>query len=104
MKNQVLNPKQIPPPIEWCVTYGTSIGLDESDGEEFFDHHETRGWQLSGRIPMRNWQSAMRTWKRNKARFSGCFGGNNPAHLAGMEPGERSNPGEQPPSLGDEFA
>lgn len=85
-----MNPKQIPPLIEWCVTYGTSIGLTESDSEDFFDHHEARGWQFPGRVPMRNWQAAMRTWKRKKSQFSGCFGGNDPAHLAGVEPEQRT--------------
>lgn len=45
------------------------IGLTKEDGEEFFLHHEARGWNLrSG--PMVCWKSALETWKRNKAKFA----------------------------------
>lgn len=44
--------------MEFCV----QIGLQESDGEWFFNKCEGCGWLNSGR-PIRDWKSTLRSWK-----------------------------------------
>ena len=34
------------------------------DPDSFLDYYETRGWML-GKVKMKNWQAAVRTWERN---------------------------------------
>jgi hypothetical protein len=57
-------PKFTPPTIDECKAYATEIKLPATEVEKFFDHYEACGWRV-GMKPMKNWQSAMRNWKRN---------------------------------------
>lgn len=43
--------------------YASSIGFS-LDGEHFVDYYTTRGWKI-GAAAMKDWKSAVRTWKRN---------------------------------------
>lgn len=40
--------------------------LDEKtrlmEAEKFFNHYESNGWLLGGKVPMRNWKAACRSW------------------------------------------
>lgn len=59
------------PPTHADVTaYGREIGFD-IDGEQFVDYYTTRGWVLSNGRQMRDWQAAVRTWKRNHRQRHG---------------------------------
>jgi len=41
-------------------------GLDEKtrlvEAEKFFNHYESNGWCLAGKVPMRNWKASCRSW------------------------------------------
>lgn len=52
------------PTIEAMRLYAAKLGLPESEASRCFDHYESNGWLVGGK-PMRNWQAAMRNWKRN---------------------------------------
>lgn len=63
-----------PPKIDAVCEYGLQIGLTRQSSEHFFDHFESNGWRVGGKSPMKNWQSAMRNWKRNETKFGGNGG------------------------------
>jgi len=44
--------------------YAKSIEFD-LNGEEFCDYYDSKGWKI-GKTPMKNWEAAVRTWKRNR--------------------------------------
>jgi len=52
------------PTPEAVAEYGKQIGF-QIDGQAFVDHYEARGWKYKGGLAMKNWQAAVRTWKRN---------------------------------------
>lgn len=49
---------------DYCEQRGNNI-----DPEMFFDHYEANGWMV-GRNPMKNWQAAVRTWEKQRYRYS----------------------------------
>lgn len=55
--------KKIPPTPEQVTAYSASIGYP-LDGAEFCDSYAAKGWMV-GRTKMKDWQSAVRNWKRN---------------------------------------
>lgn len=58
------------PELSEIVGYGETIGLPQGECEAFRDHHKARGWVPSGsRTQMKDWRAALRTWKRNRAKF-----------------------------------
>ena len=60
--------KFIVPTVEEVVEYGAEIGLPKTESEQFRDHHEARGWELTtGK--MKDWKAALRTWRRNWKKF-----------------------------------
>ena len=44
-------------------------GESARQAEAFINHHAARGWML-GRVKMKDWRAAARTWKMNFERFS----------------------------------
>lgn len=52
---------QQPTPQE-VTEYAAEIGF-ALDGEAFCDFYISKGWKV-GQTPMKNWQAAVRTWKR----------------------------------------
>lgn len=44
--------------------YASKIGLPATEINSFYDYYEANGWKV-GRNPMKNWQAAMRNWKKN---------------------------------------
>ena len=63
-----MNKKTIPPKLEWVQEYCQTSGY-AIDADHFFDHHEARGWYL-GKVKMKDWQAAVRTWVRHDKRFN----------------------------------
>lgn len=53
-----------PTPAE-VTEYAASLGYQLA-GEQFCDYYESKGW-LIGKSPMKSWQAAVRTWKRNNS-------------------------------------
>lgn len=37
---------------------------NQVDPQRFFDHYESKGWKV-GKVPMKNWRSAVHTWEKN---------------------------------------
>lgn len=73
---QIKRVNGIPPDPKDVHDYGLSIGLVADQSDAFIDHHESRGWML-GKVKMRDWKAALRTWKRNGKQFNQ----NNHAHI-----------------------
>jgi hypothetical protein len=44
---------------EYCIERKNSI-----DPEKFVDHNTARGWML-GKVKMKDWKAAVRTWEKN---------------------------------------
>jgi hypothetical protein len=44
--------------------YASKIGLPVTEINPFFDYYESNGWRV-GKNPMKDWQAAMRNWKKN---------------------------------------
>ena len=42
----------------------------ETEAEKFFNHYESNGWLLGGKVPMRNWKAACRSWVAKIPYFS----------------------------------
>lgn len=61
------------PTQDQCVFYGASIALSREESEKFFDYQESSGWKV-GTKPMKDWQAAMRTWKRGVGKFDKASG------------------------------
>lgn len=59
----------IPPTVEqvmaYCLERGKSI-----DAEEFVDHYTANGW-MAGRVKMKDWKAAVRTWERKEYQTFG---------------------------------
>lgn len=75
---QIKRVNGIPPDPKDVHDYGLSIGLVADQSDAFIDHHESRGWML-GKVKMRDWKAALRTWKRNGHQFKASNGNGNGA-------------------------
>jgi hypothetical protein len=61
------------PSIDELTAYAASIGFSGFDPEQFHDYYESCGWVVGrARKPMRNWQAAVRTWRRMRAEWAGA--------------------------------
>lgn len=55
--------RDIPPTPEQVTAYSASIGYP-LDGQAWCDSYAAKGW-LVGKAKMKDWQAAVRNWKRN---------------------------------------
>lgn len=62
------------PTAAQCELYAAKIGLPMSEVAKFIDYYESKGWKV-GKTPMKNWQAAMRNWKRNWEASRGNING-----------------------------
>ncbi len=53
-----------PPLPDEVTAYSAEIGYP-LDGEGWCDSYAQKGWMV-GRVPMKDWKSAVRNWKRNR--------------------------------------
>ena len=53
----------VKPSAQDVTAYSQSLGY-RLDGSAFCDFYESKGWKV-GNTPMRSWQAAVRTWKKN---------------------------------------
>lgn len=60
----------VKPTAQQVTDYALSIGFN-LDGGYFCDYYETRGWELKRNQPMKKWEAAVSTWKRNAEKFGG---------------------------------
>jgi hypothetical protein len=60
-----------PPTLEQLRAYAAEISYTDFDPTAFLDHYEMVGWVCGRhRTPMRNWQAAVRTWRRLSGQWS----------------------------------
>lgn len=76
--------------------YASSIGFDSFDPSRFLDHYESNGWRV-GKNPMKNWQAAVRTWKKTSFHIGG--GSKPPFKFSKTTPEQAAN--YQPPTTDD---
>ena len=57
-----MNKRFVKPDPAAVTAYALSIGFRQ-DGEQFCDYYQSRGWMV-GKCPMKDWQAAVRNWKR----------------------------------------
>lgn len=62
------HPDAIPPNDKYLFGYADEIGMAESEVAKWFDHHTARGWML-GKVKMKDWRAALRTWKANGEKW-----------------------------------
>lgn len=60
----------IPPNLQQVKTEANLLGMTDSDAEGFHDHFSSNGWKVGGKTRMVDWLASLRTWKRNKGKFS----------------------------------
>ena len=53
----------IPPTVEQVKAYCLQR-RNNVDAEAFVDHYTSKGWVV-GKVKMKNWEAAVRTWERN---------------------------------------
>jgi hypothetical protein len=62
--------RELPPSLEAVADYAKRIGLDENEAKKFFNYFEANGWRIAGHSPMKNWHSAMNSWKLREKDFA----------------------------------
>ena len=63
-KDIYISPRNIiPPTLEMVSRYCTERN-NGVDPQKFIDWYEARGWQV-GKVKMKDWQAAVRTWEKN---------------------------------------
>jgi hypothetical protein len=55
----------IPPTPEEVTAYSAEIGYP-LNGQKWCDAYEAKGWMISGKNKMKNWQAAVRNWRDNR--------------------------------------
>jgi hypothetical protein len=68
----------VKPELPELIAYMQSQGLSspEEEAATFFDRYEAGGWMV-GKSPMKDWQAAVRNWKRNQPKFRAGGGNGN---------------------------
>ncbi len=86
----VLKKKFIKPTIEECVEFSKEISIPTAEGEKFFHYQESKGWKV-GSEPMKNWKSAMQTWKGNLGSFTSKLENKQPNQkkISQLKPGDK---------------
>lgn len=90
----VVGARTIPPTVEGVAAYCRERG-NSVDPEAFVAYYEARGWML-GKVRMKNWQAAVRTWEKNNFPRNGqpeLFSGIR-KFVNGRDPDEK-HPGDQ---------
>lgn len=57
------------PELPELEAYAQEIGLPVTEIPAFVDHYNSNGWKIGGRSPMKDWQAALRNWKRNHDKW-----------------------------------
>lgn len=58
-----------PPTLQDVKDYFLDLGVTGKDAEKFFDYHTSKGWVV-GKVNMKDWQAAGRTWIRNSSEWN----------------------------------
>ena len=79
------NATTIPPKRTDVERYKTEIDFPKLDVDEFMDYYEVRGWK-TGKNKMKNWQAAIRTWKRSYLKRNDLISDNQGSGLTECTP------------------
>jgi polyhydroxyalkanoate synthesis regulator phasin len=61
------------PTVEEIKEYMVEKGEFNADqAEAFFDYHESKGWKV-GKVAMKDWKAAVRTWIRNSRAWGSRY-------------------------------
>ena len=66
LKDNSITKRFVKPTLEELREYMESIGMNDVS-HKFFDFYESKGWMI-GKNKMRDWKSAVRTWKPNNLK------------------------------------
>jgi hypothetical protein len=74
------------------ASYFVEIGSSKAEARKFYDHHTARGWML-GRVKMKDWQAAARTWHSMEGQFQNgaAYPDPKPADVTANAMEERAN-------------
>jgi len=67
---ETLMARFIKPTVEEIKAYAVEV-FPQLDVGRFYDHYEMVGWVVGKNKPMKNWQAAVRLWKRNYEEWTG---------------------------------
>lgn len=70
----------------YCAERHNSI-----DAEHFYDHYEANGWKIGGKIPMKDWRAAVRTWEKNN--YTTSYGRKEQQRFGNTKPGDFAGKG-----------
>lgn len=56
------------PSLEEAISHAPCVGLSESEARAFHAYHASKGWVV-GKVPMKDWNQAMVTWRLNRDKF-----------------------------------
>lgn len=57
------------PDLAEVLAFGKTINLPSGECEKFFYHYEGNGWR-TGKVPMKSWQAALRSWQLRGQEYS----------------------------------
>ena len=66
LKDNSITKRFVKPTLDELREYMESIGMNDVS-HKFFDFYESKGWMI-GKNKMRDWKSAVRTWKPNNLK------------------------------------
>jgi hypothetical protein len=66
--NNTKSKRFVKPTLDELSQYMDSIGMNDVSNK-FFDFYESKGWMI-GKNKMKDWKSAVRTWKQNNLKVS----------------------------------
>ena len=66
LKDNSITTRFVKPTLDELREYMESIGMNDVS-HKFFDFYESKGWMI-GKNKMRDWKSAVRTWKPNNLK------------------------------------
>ncbi len=67
-ERKIIYREKFSPPVLQEITNYCLERKNTIDPETFFNHYESNGWMI-GKVKMKNWQAAIRTWERNENKI-----------------------------------
>ena len=74
LKQLSANSKRFKKPTVDEITDYCNERNNNVDPQKFYDYYESNGWKI-GKVAMKNWQAAVRTWEKNS--YTKTSGSNN---------------------------
>ncbi len=58
--------ESITPDLVEVTNYGRHLGFTDDESHNFWAYNQARDWELSGGVPVADWQALMGMWRREK--------------------------------------